>query len=177
MTTLNLVNPLRKCVLRCDPYMHLVVGGTYGYTRSAGAQFHGGIDLYAEQGTECYAIYKGQVEWISDFKSKGWGLAVLCKVDHPEWNCWALYAHLSNVFLKKGARLEPRTLIGLTGISGNGDSKYPHLHFEIWKSMQAGTHGTKEKFRTDPLDVLGPLPFVPFASEVIERNQQIRRTV
>ena len=42
-----MVRPLRQCVLRCDPYLRLVIGGTYGYTRGGGSQFHGGVDLYA----------------------------------------------------------------------------------------------------------------------------------
>lgn len=36
-------------------------GGTYGKTRSGGNQFHNGIDIYAEIGTEVYAMYDGIV--------------------------------------------------------------------------------------------------------------------
>jgi len=169
-----MVRPLRQCVLRCDPYLRLVIGGTYGYTRGGGTQFHGGVDLYAEQGTPCYAIYRGAVEWAADFGSQGWGRAVLTRVEFPTWTCWALYAHLSKVFVQSGP-LEVGTTIGLTGISGNGDSRYPHLHFETWRSLQAGAKGTHEKYRIDPLYVLGTLPFQPFAAEVVERNDLNRR--
>jgi murein DD-endopeptidase MepM/ murein hydrolase activator NlpD len=168
--------PLRKCVLRCDPFMRLITGGTYGYTRGAGKQFHGGVDLYADEGTECFSLYKGKVEWVADFGDKGWGLALLCRVNFPKWTCWVLYGHLSEVFVKKGAPLEPGTLVGLTGISGNGDSDYPHLHLEVWRSLEAGKKGTKDKHRLNPLHVLGPLPFQPFALEVIEKNLRRRHT-
>jgi murein DD-endopeptidase MepM/ murein hydrolase activator NlpD len=175
-TVQSMVRPLRQCVLRCDPYLRLITGGTYGYTRGAGKQFLGGVDLYAKEGIECFAIYKGAVEWVVDFGDTGWGQAILTRVDFPKWTCWALYAHLSDTFVKAGSPLNPGTLIGLTGTTGNGDSSYPHLHFEIWRSIKAGARGTKEKYRLNPLHVLGPLPFQPFALEVIERNERKNRT-
>ena len=170
-----MVRPLRQCVLRCDPYLRLVIGGTYGYTRGGGTQFHGGVDLYAEQGTPCYAIYRGAVVWAADFGSSGWGKTVLTRVDFPNWTCWALYAHLSKVFIKAGP-IDGGTQIGLTGITGNGDSRYPHLHFEVWRSLEAKAGDTREKYRIDPLYVLGSLPFQRFADEVIARNERVKGT-
>jgi len=169
-----IIKPLRKCVLRCDPYLRKLSGGTYGYTRSDknGRKFHGGVDLYAEPGTETYALYKGSVEWTLDFGEKGWGKCVLAKVTLPERTCWTLYAHLSEIFVKKGSPLEAGTLIGLTGISGNGDSRYPHLHLEAWNSLSAGKKGTEGKYRFDPLELLGFLPYQPFALEVLDRQRQ-----
>jgi murein DD-endopeptidase MepM/ murein hydrolase activator NlpD len=171
----TMVRPLRQCVLRCDPYLRLIEGGTYGYTRGGGKQFHGGVDLYAEPGTPCYAMYRGAVEWFHDFGDSGWGKALLTRLDFPGWRCWTLYAHLSRVDVK-GGPLDVGTPLGLTGISGNGDSRYPHLHFETWRSMQAGEAGTFERYRFDPLYLLGTLPFQPFAAEVIARNERLART-
>jgi len=169
-----IIKPLRKCVLRCDPYLRKLSGGTYGYTRSDknGRKFHGGVDLYAEPGTETYALYKGSVEWTLDFGEKGWGKCVLAKVTLPERTCWTLYAHLSEIFVKKGSPLEAGTLIGLTGISGNADSRYPHLHLEAWNSLSACKKGTEGKYRFDPLELLGFLPYQPFALEVLDRQRQ-----
>ena len=163
----RIVKPLDKCVLRCDKYLNLIIGGTYGYVRNNGKKFHGGIDLYAEEGTKCYAIGKGRVVWTNPALGD-YGKAVLIKLEGTEWKVWALYAHLSDVYVKANSPLEPYTPIGLTGTTGNGDSRYPHLHFEIWSSLKAGSKGTREKYRIDPLIVLGPLPFSPFAEEVIE---------
>lgn len=176
-TNQSVVKPLRKCVLRCDSHMRLIVGGTYGYTRGAGKQFHGGIDLYAEPGTEVFSIFKGSVEWADNLGKTKWGKAILTKVQFPEWTCWTLYAHLSEIYVKNHTPLESGgILIGATGITGNSDSAYPHLHFEAWKSTKAGELGTKEKYRFDPLHILGPLPFQSFASEVIERHERRNNT-
>jgi murein DD-endopeptidase MepM/ murein hydrolase activator NlpD len=170
-----IVKPLRKCVLRCDPFLRQLSGGTYGYTRTDAngkKKFHGGVDLYAEPGTETFAIYKGKVEWTLDFKNKGWGKCILAKVELPTRTCWTLYAHLSEIYVKKGTPLEAGTLIGLTGISGNGDSNYPHLHFEAWLSTSAGKKGSAEEYRFDPLEMLGFLPYQPYALEVLDRHRQ-----
>jgi murein DD-endopeptidase MepM/ murein hydrolase activator NlpD len=167
--------PLEQCVLRCDRYMRLVVGGTYGYTRGAHKQFHGGIDLYAEPGTKARALFKGTTEWATDF-DKGWGKAVLLRLEFQEGVRWALYAHLRKIFVKKGSKVEKGTLIGETGVTGNGDSHYPHLHLEIWTNRKAGLKGTQAKYRLDPLLVLGPLPMQPFAEEQIELGQRYDRT-
>lgn len=166
------VRPLTKCVLRCDPYLRRLSGGLYGYTRSDrnGKKFHGGVDLYAEPGTETYALGPGKVEWIEVKRKWDWGKCVLIRLDLPHRTCWALYAHLSEVYVKAGSPLEARSLIGLTGISGNGDSDYPHLHLETWLSTKAGKGGTKEQYRFNPLDLLGFLPYQPFALEVLERR-------
>jgi murein DD-endopeptidase MepM/ murein hydrolase activator NlpD len=164
--------PLTKCVLRCDPFLRRLSGGLYGYTRGGGKKFHGGVDLYAEPGTETFALGPGIVEWIQVDKKWDWGKCVLTKVELPHMTCWALYAHLSEVFVKAGSPLRRRTLIGLTGITGNGDSKYPHLHLETWSSTKAGLRGTKEKYRFDPLDLLGFLPYQGFALEVLERQNR-----
>jgi len=169
-----LVKPLNECVVRCDPFMRKMSGGMYGYTRTDGSgarKFHGGVDLFAETGTETFAMGKGRVEWINDFKG-GWGKCVLATLSLADSTCWALYAHLSEIYVKKGSPLEPRTMIGLTGISGNGDSDYPHLHLETWSSMAAGKMGTREKYRFDPLDLLGFLPYQPYAVEVVARSRQ-----
>ncbi|OUL99196.1 M23 family metallopeptidase [Variovorax sp. JS1663] len=166
--------PLRKCFLRCDRYLQLLVGGTYGYVRADGSgkprtKFHGGVDLFAEQNTPCFAVAPGVVEWILPKDATDWGNAVLIR---HKGNWFSLYAHLAETYVKKDSPIQKAHLIGLTGISGNGDAAYPHLHFEIWKSLTAGKKGTREKYRIDPLNVLGPLPFVPFAADVIDRNQR-----
>ena len=144
------------------------MGGTYGYTRATEGKkkFHGGIDLYAQPGTDCYAIYDGIV--TSVLQGNDFGNFVIARVNFPDWKCWAVYAHLSKVLVTKGTKLQPGTVIGKTGTSGNSSPHYPHLHFEIWHSLKAGEAGTKEKYRLDPLYVLGPIPFEPFAGEIVD---------
>jgi murein DD-endopeptidase MepM/ murein hydrolase activator NlpD len=122
--------------------------------------------LFAEPGTDCYAVYDGVVQGVHE--GDDFGNFVIARVDFPDWKCWAVYAHLSKVLVTKGAKLEPGTVIGRTGTSGNSSPHYPHLHFEIWRSLKAGEAGTKEKYRLDPLYVLGPIPFQPFATEIVD---------
>ncbi len=167
----GVVKPLEKCVLRCDRHLQLLVGGTYGYTRleKTGRKFHGGIDLFAEPGTKARALYGGTVKWVGDHGHQGWGKWILLTCPFKEGLRWALYAHLSQIYVKPGLRVSAGALLGLTGTTGNGDSRYPHLHLEIWHSLEARHKGTREKYRLDPLLVLGPIPFQPFAEEIIDQ--------
>jgi murein DD-endopeptidase MepM/ murein hydrolase activator NlpD len=162
--------PLAKCVLRCDKYMRVIVGGTYGYTRfheSGSRKFHGGVDLCAAVGTDCYAISSGLV--IATAQGNDFGKYVLARFDLPSGKRFAIYAHLSKILVAEGAKLQPGTVIGKTGATGNSSPNYPHLHFEVWKSMKAATASDRAKYRVNPLEVLGPLPFESFATDVLDR--------
>lgn len=158
----KMCKPLDNCIIRYDKGLLGLRGGMYGFTRSnENGGFHGGVDLYSSEGTPCYSIYKGWVEEIFDFGDEGWGKAVLTRVDFPDWTCWALYAHLRKIIVKKGRGGEikgPHVLLGYTGRTGNAKNQVPHLHFEIWKSPRAGVKGTRGLYRLDPLYVLGNLP-------------------
>lgn len=81
-----------------------------------------------------------------DFKNEGWGKTVLIRINTPKGTLWTLYAHLSQVLVKQGGTLNSGAVIGTTGISGNGLSNYPYLHF-------------------------GLIPFVSFAEEVLKENR------
>jgi len=165
--------PLDYCLIRCDRGLRTIFGGTYGYTRVAGGKpkFHGGLDLYAQVGSPCYAVHSGEVEWTLDFGNKGWGKCALVRFQTPDSTLWALYAHLSEIYVKGSTKnIQPGTLIGTTGITGNADSDYPHLHFEVWTSTKAGVKGSNERYRINPTEILGALPLVPFAEEVINYN-------
>lgn len=165
--------PLDKCVLRCDKYMKLIVGGTYGLTRfhdNGTRKFHGGVDLCAPIGTDCYAIYSGKV--VATATGQDFGKYVLARFDLPQGRRFAVYAHLSKVLVVEGAKLEPGTVIGKTGATGNSSTNYPHLHFEIWTSLKASTESNRAKYRVNPLEILGPLPFEPFANEVIDQGRR-----
>jgi murein DD-endopeptidase MepM/ murein hydrolase activator NlpD len=169
--------PLAKCVLRCDKGMVLIRGGLFGETRFNDVQknirkFHGGVDLYAEPGADCYAIYDGDVQWARDEDKGDWGKAVLLRYEFPGAPTrWALYAHLSEVrvSLKEKAVKQGR-IVGTTGTTGNASKLYPHLHFEVWQSLKAWEGG--KRYRIDPLEILGSLPFQPLANELIESYQR-----
>jgi murein DD-endopeptidase MepM/ murein hydrolase activator NlpD len=156
--------------------MVLIRGGLFGDTRFEDAarkipKFHGGVDLFAEPGTDCYAIYDGTIQWARDEDKGDWGKAVLLKYELPGQPArWALYAHLTEVHVSlKEKGVAQGRIIGTTGTTGNASKLYPHLHFEVWKSLKAWEGG--KRYRIDPLEILGSLPYQPMATDVVEALQ------
>jgi murein DD-endopeptidase MepM/ murein hydrolase activator NlpD len=102
-------------------------------------RFHAGTDLGAPMGTPILAAARGQVEtanWIG-----GYGLAVIINHNSAEQT---LYGHMSQIFVHPGQWVEPGTVIGQVGSTGN--STGPHLHFEVrhltqdgWVAVDPGT--------------------------------------
>lgn len=101
-------------------------------------RFHAGTDLGAPTGTPVLAAAKGQVEsanWMG-----GYGLAVVIQHTSAQQT---LYGHMSEIFVQPGQWVEPGTVIGRVGSTGN--STGPHLHFEVrhlsqdgWVAVDAG---------------------------------------
>jgi murein DD-endopeptidase MepM/ murein hydrolase activator NlpD len=101
-------------------------------------RFHAGTDLGAPMGTPVLAAATGQVEtagWLG-----GYGLTVT--INHPSAE-QSLYAHLSELYVQPGQRVEQGTVIGRVGSTGN--STGPHLHFEVrhlkpegWVAVDSG---------------------------------------
>ncbi len=123
------------------PLDKMVISSGFGYRNSPVYKewkFHKGIDLAANEGESVYACKSGTV------------LSVL-KMDPTFGNCVILshdngmtsvYAHLLDVFVKKGEHVGSGSQIGLVGQTGLATG--PHLHFEI---RQNGT-------ATDPQPLL-----------------------
>jgi murein DD-endopeptidase MepM/ murein hydrolase activator NlpD len=92
--------------------------------------FHTGVDYACSVGTNVVAaddgrvLEAGKVSWGDSY-----GTAVVIKHSHIHQ---AVYAHLSEVLVKKGDRVTLGQLIGKSGNTGN--STGPHLHFEVRKS-------------------------------------------
>jgi murein DD-endopeptidase MepM/ murein hydrolase activator NlpD len=94
-------------------------------------RFHAGTDLGAPMGTPVLAAAKGQIssaDWMG-----GYGLAVV--INHSSAQ-QSLYGHLSEIFVRPGQWVEPGTVIGRVGSTGN--STGPHLHFEVRHLTQNG---------------------------------------
>jgi murein hydrolase activator len=86
--------------------------------------FQSGIDIKVERGEPVRSVFKGEVlfaEWL-----KGYGNLVI--INHGE-NYYTLYAHLQEVFKKKGETVETGEVIATAGDSGS--LKGAGLHFEL----------------------------------------------
>jgi murein DD-endopeptidase MepM/ murein hydrolase activator NlpD len=90
-----------------------------------GNRFHTGVDFPAPTGAPITAAGAGEVTYAGHLKG-GWGLVVT--IAHGS-GVRTMYAHLSAVDVKLGARIAAGTRIGLVGATGHATG--PHLHFEV----------------------------------------------
>jgi murein DD-endopeptidase MepM/ murein hydrolase activator NlpD len=90
-----------------------------------GRSFHAGLDFLAPAGDEVAAAANGRVVFAAGHKG-GWGKHVV--LDHGS-GVRTLYAHLSRIEVRLGARVVAGSIIGLVGATGRATG--PHLHFEV----------------------------------------------
>jgi hypothetical protein len=86
---------------------------------------HNGIDLGAEYGTPIYAAGDGTVIKVEN-NPTGYGRSIV--IDHG-FGWQTRYAHMQSFKVKKGDEVKRGHLIGTVG--NTGDSKGPHLHYEV----------------------------------------------
>jgi murein DD-endopeptidase MepM/ murein hydrolase activator NlpD len=99
---------------------------------------HTGVDFVTPIGTPVTAAGPGQISWTGYGLYQGvydeddpYGLAIVILHDFGYNNkqLYTVYAHLSEILVVKGQRVETGDLIGLSG--DTGFTTAPHLHFEI----------------------------------------------
>jgi len=90
-----------------------------------GDRFHSGIDLPAPAGTGVVAAAPGRVAYAG-WLDGGWGNLV--SIAHGD-GVRTLYAHLSQVEVRVGERVQTGWEVGRVGATG--DATGPHLHFEL----------------------------------------------
>jgi len=88
-------------------------------------KFHKGIDFTAPTGTAIQATGNGVVERVEK-KKRGYGVNVI--INHG-FGYKTLYAHMNEVFVKKGEQVVRGHKIGTIG--NTGTSTAPHLHYEV----------------------------------------------
>lgn len=88
---------------------------------------HNGLDIIAHSGEPVYAAADGVVKDVIRSRK---GLGNVVEIDHGNGYV-TRYAHLADVEVREGRRLEKGTRIGYVGVSGN--SFAPHLHYEVLK--------------------------------------------
>lgn len=109
------------------------ISSLYGQRRNpftGDLQFHYGIDLAAETGTEVFAARRGTV--IRKGYDDIYGYYVVLK--HPG-NYKSFYGHLSYIAVELNQIVKSGSIVGTVG--STGVSTGPHLHFEIWKNDAA----------------------------------------
>jgi murein DD-endopeptidase MepM/ murein hydrolase activator NlpD len=85
---------------------------------------HKGVDVAVPEGTPVRAMAAGEVIFAGDMG--GYGRTVLIR---HRGEVVTLYAHLSEVSVRRGERVGGRQVVGLAGQTGN--ARGPHLHFEV----------------------------------------------
>jgi len=92
--------------------------------------YHTGTDFGVPKGTEVYAFSSGTVTRTgTNWDGEAYGQALL--IDHGGYQ--SFYAHLSDTKVSTGAKVTGGQVVALSGQSGSGAKKGPHLHFEIRK--------------------------------------------
>ena len=105
----------------------LVISSDYGYRKdpiNGKMRFHSGIDLRAKRKEPVRALHSGRVFFSSSYG----GYGNLVGIKHGS-NLTSHYAHLEEVMVRVGERVERGAPIGSIGSSGR--STAPHLHFEV----------------------------------------------
>jgi len=87
-------------------------------------QPHLGIDLAADIGTPVYATAEGRVSFVG----RESGLGKMIRINHL-FGYTTVYAHLSQVKVKRGEHVKRGEVIGAVG--NTGYSTGPHLHYEV----------------------------------------------
>lgn len=104
-------------------------------------QHHRGVDIRVPTGTEVRPMAPGHVRFAGTMG--GYGRVVW--IDHGG-EVLTVYAHLSEIRVRAGDRVDRGRIVGLSGSSGNASA--PHLHFEVWR------WGLQQ----DPVVLLGGFP-------------------
>ncbi len=117
----------------------------------SGAQFHPGIDIYVPYGTPVRAVQRGRVRFAGYLDRYGKTVVL----SHGR-KIRTLYAHNSQLSVRKGQRVRKGQVIALSGATGRTTG--PHVHYEVWVRGRC----------IDPLRCLKKNPRSVYA-EVIER--------
>jgi len=108
--------------------------------------FHYGVDLFAMEGTPCYAVDSGEVFYA--FYETAGGNHLAMYLDHPPPGApKAGYMHLQRFAVLPGTRVNEGDIVGWTDTTGAGLSG-PHLHFWMGENANVGA--------IDPLPYITP---------------------
>ena len=87
-------------------------------------RFHSGVDFGAAKGVSIYSVQNGKV--LRAGTARGYGNYIV--IDHGN-GIKSAYAHMNEMFIKKGQSIKKGDKIGSVGMTGTATGN--HLHFEI----------------------------------------------
>ncbi len=93
-------------------------------------KMHWGMDFSAPVGTDIFATGDGRIQKVVQARG-GYGKHVV--IDHG-FGYQTLYAHMSQIDVKRGQKVKRGDVIGKVG--NTGKSSGPHLHYEVIKDGQ-----------------------------------------
>jgi murein DD-endopeptidase MepM/ murein hydrolase activator NlpD len=99
----------------------------YGWRKdpfTGSAEFHGGIDFGASEGTDVHAARDGTVDEVGESDVLGKFVAIA----HPG-GYQTIYGHLSSICVTMKQKVTTGAIIGSVGRTGRATG--PHLHFEM----------------------------------------------
>jgi len=140
--------------------------GTFGMVRTNNTVPHHGWDLFAFDGTPCYAVGDCEVLLAMHHNKLGNFLDIKLDLKFDGKDVFVRYAHLTSFApgLKIHDRLRKGQLIGYTGSTGEGAKtmtgidKHLHIEFLANNSPATGKAGLALSERFDPKDIYGFLP-------------------
>jgi murein DD-endopeptidase MepM/ murein hydrolase activator NlpD len=95
--------------------------------------FHSGIDLAAREGVPVMATGDGRVVFAGRFplgrNVRWWRYGNVVVVSHRDGRYFTIYAHLQEISVRRGARVQRGETIGTVGNTGWSTSS--HLHYEV----------------------------------------------
>jgi murein DD-endopeptidase MepM/ murein hydrolase activator NlpD len=136
-----------------------VKNNAFGNVRNGGTRPHQGWDLLAVSGTPVFAIADGEIHFAQDLGKLG--LTVVLKFQTNGRTLYAVYAHLSHVYVERTRPISQGEMLGRTGTSGNArgmDAAHQHLHFEIRTRGEVPSLGLEG--RMDPAELYHNTPLV-----------------
>jgi hypothetical protein len=154
----------------------------YGGTFFGANVAHTGVDIVTPIGTPVLAAGSGQISWTGYGLYQGiydendpYGLAIgiLHDFGYNNKQLYTVYAHLSEILVTKGQRVETGDLIGLSGATGFATA--PHLHFEIRNGTNNYMNTVNPELWLSPPQGWGVLVGrVTSSSRELLNNQEIR---
>jgi RHS repeat-associated protein len=125
-------------------------GGYFGYSRSNGTQWHGGVDMGGAVGDPVVAFKSGRViraSWENPAnQNQGFGQRIVIEHEEDGVRTYSVYAHLDSMSVNVGDQISEGKKIGTVGRSGNASNvlrvPHTHLHFEIREGNYPGTSQT-----------------------------------